>query len=66
MIKHGNSSNGSTYLSLQLRTTNRDAAIAALTDIAVANVGSGFRFFVTEPFEEWLEVFTLTLYCALI
>jgi hypothetical protein len=57
---------GATYLSLQLRTTDRDAAVAALTEIAAANVGSGSRFYVTESLDEWLEVFTLTLYCALI
>lgn len=57
---------GATYLSLQLRTTDRNVAVAALTDIAAANVGSGMRFCVTETLDEWLKVFTLTLYGALI
>lgn len=48
---------GATYLSLQLRTTERDAAVAALETIAAANVGAGLRFYVTEPLDGWLAVF---------
>jgi hypothetical protein len=48
---------GATYLSLQLRTTDRDAVIAELRSIATANAGAGLQFYVAEPREGWLAVF---------
>ena len=48
---------GATYLSMQLRTTDRDAAVAELEAIAAANVGAGLHFYVTEPLGGWLAVF---------
>lgn len=48
---------GATYLSMQLRTTDRDAAVAALEAIAVANLASGLRFYVAEPVGGWIGVF---------
>ena len=48
---------GATYLSLQLRTTNRDAVVAELQSIAAANVSAGLRFYVAEPRDGWLAVF---------
>jgi hypothetical protein len=48
---------GATYLSLQLRMTDRDAAIACLGSIAAANAGAGLQFYVTESIENWLAVF---------
>ncbi|HEX9274924.1 MAG TPA: hypothetical protein VGA51_00800, partial [Casimicrobiaceae bacterium] len=48
---------GATYLSMQLRTTDRDAAVVALEAIAVAKVASGLRFYVAEPVAGWIGVF---------
>ena len=48
---------GATYLSLQLRMTDRDAALASLGSIAAANATAGLQFYVTEPIENWLAVF---------
>jgi hypothetical protein len=48
---------GATYLSLQLRMTDRDAAIAGLKSIAAANAAAGLQFYVTEPIDNWLAVF---------
>lgn len=48
---------GATYLSLQLRMTDRDAAVACLGSIAAANAGAGLQFYVAEPIENWLAVF---------
>jgi hypothetical protein len=48
---------GATYLSMQLRTTDRDGAIAALEGISAAQVASGLQFYVTEPVSGWLAVF---------
>jgi hypothetical protein len=46
---------GATYLSMQLHTTDRDAAVAALEAIAAADADS--RFYVAEPLGGWLAVF---------
>jgi hypothetical protein len=48
---------GATYLSLQLRMTDRDAALACLELIAAANPDAGLQFYITEPIENWLAVF---------
>ncbi len=48
---------GATYLSMQLRTTDRDAAVAALETIAAANAAACLRFYVAEPLGGWLAVF---------
>ena len=48
---------GATYLSMQLRTTDRDAVVAELHTIAAANVGAGLQFYVAEPRDGWLAVF---------
>jgi len=48
---------GATYLSLQLRMTDREAAIAGLQSIAAANAAAGLQFYVTESIENWLAVF---------
>ena len=48
---------GATYLSMQLRTTNRDAAVAALEEIAAATPAAGLQFYVAEPGGGWLAVF---------
>jgi len=48
---------GATYLSMQLRTSNRDAVVAELRSIAAANAAAGVRFYVAEPKEGWLPVF---------
>ena len=48
---------GATYLSMQLRTIDRDAAVAALEAIAAANVAAGLRFYVADPLGGWLAVF---------
>jgi hypothetical protein len=49
---------GATYLSLQLRMTDRDAVLAGLKSIAAANAGAGMQFYVAEPIEKWLAVFS--------
>ena len=48
---------GATYLSMQLRTTDRDSTIAALATIASADPASGLRFYVAQPIGGWLAVF---------
>jgi hypothetical protein len=48
---------GATYLSMQLRTTDRDATIAALKAIAAANAGASLQFYIAEPFGGWLLIF---------
>jgi hypothetical protein len=48
---------GATYLSMQLRTTDRDAAVAALEGTAAANPGAALQFYVAEPVGGWLAVF---------
>ena len=48
---------GATYLSLQLRMTDRDTAVGCLESIAAANAAAGLQFYVTEPIEKWLAVF---------
>lgn len=48
---------GATYLSMQVRTTDRDAAVVALEAIAAANPGESLRFYVAEPLGGWLAVF---------
>lgn len=48
---------GATYLSMQLRTTDRETAVAELRSIATANAGAGLQFYVAEPCEGWLAVF---------
>jgi hypothetical protein len=46
---------GATYLSMQLRTTDREAAVAALETIAAASRVE--QFYVAEPVGGWLAVF---------
>jgi hypothetical protein len=48
---------GATYLSLQLRTTDREAVVRELHTLAGANAGAGLQFYVAEPREGWLAVF---------
>ena len=48
---------GATYLSMQLRTPDRDAVVAELHAIVAANVDAGLRFYVAEPRDGWLAVF---------
>ena len=48
---------GATYLSIQLRTTDRDAVVAELHSIAAANAGVGLQFYVAQPRDGWLAVF---------
>jgi hypothetical protein len=48
---------GATYLSLQLRTTDRDATLAALDAIAAAAPAARLRFYVAQPSDGWLAVF---------
>ena len=48
---------GATYLSMQLRTADRGAAVAVLNAIAADNPGAGLRFYVAEPVDGWLAVF---------
>jgi hypothetical protein len=48
---------GGTYLSMQLRTTDRDAVVSELQKIAAANAGAGLQFYVAEPRNGWLAVF---------
>jgi hypothetical protein len=48
---------GATYLSMQLRTTARDAAVAALEAIAAATPAERLQFYVAEPVGGWLAVF---------
>jgi hypothetical protein len=48
---------GATYLSMQLRTTDRDAVVAELHAIAAANLDAGLQFYVAEPRDGWLAVF---------
>ena len=48
---------GATYLSMQLRTTDRDAVVAALEAIAAASPVERLQFYVAEPVGGWLAVF---------
>jgi hypothetical protein len=48
---------GATYLSMQLRTTDAHATIAALGAIATADSAAGLKFYVTKPVDGWLAVF---------
>lgn len=48
---------GATYLSMQLRTADREGAVAALEAIAAATPGSSLQFYVAEPVDGWLAVF---------
>lgn len=48
---------GATYLSLQLQTTNRDAAVGCLESLAAANARERLQFYVAEPVGQWLAVF---------
>ncbi len=48
---------GATYLSMQLHTTDRGTAVAALEVIAAANADAGLQFYVAEPVGGWLAVF---------
>jgi len=48
---------GATYLSMQLRTSDRDAAVAALESIAAAQPAAELQFFVADPAAGWLAVF---------
>ena len=48
---------GATYLSMQLRTGDRDGAVAALEAIATTDVASGLRFYVAEPIAGWLAAY---------
>ena len=48
---------GATYLSMQIRTTDREAVAAALEAIASADAESGLRFYVAESIGGWLAVF---------
>jgi hypothetical protein len=45
---------GATYLSMQLRTSNRDAVVAELRSVAAANAAAGLQFYVGEPMQGWL------------
>jgi len=48
---------GATYLSMQLRTTDRDATLSALEAIATAHAGASLQFYVAEPVGGWLALF---------
>jgi hypothetical protein len=48
---------GATYLSRQLRTTDRDAVVAELRSVAAANAGASLQFYVAEPRDGWVAVF---------
>ncbi len=48
---------GATYLSMQLRTMDRDAVVVELQAIATAYVDAGLRFYIAEPRDGWLAVF---------
>lgn len=48
---------GATYLSMQLRTIDRDAVLAELRTVAATHVGANLRFYVAEPKDGWLPVF---------
>ena len=48
---------GATYLSMQLRTTDRARSVAALKTIAAENVAANLQFYVAEPSGGWLAVF---------
>ena len=48
---------GATYLSMQLRTVDRAAAMAALQQTVAENAGAGQRYYVAEPLDGWLTVF---------
>jgi hypothetical protein len=48
---------GATYLSLQLRTADRAAAVAVLETVARENPAVGVRCYVGEPLDGWLAVY---------
>lgn len=48
---------GATYLSMQLRTTDRDTVARELHNIVAANADAGLQFYVAEPRDGWLAVF---------
>ena len=48
---------GATYLSLQLRTTDRDAVIAAVKSTVAAKTGESLQFYIAEPVGGWLPIF---------
>jgi hypothetical protein len=48
---------GATYLSMQLRTSDRERAVAALEEIARSDAGASLQFYVAEPAGSWLAVF---------
>jgi hypothetical protein len=48
---------GATYLSMQLRSTDRDATVAALESISAAQPASDLQFYVTDPVDGWLGIF---------
>ncbi len=48
---------GATYLSMQLRTTDRDAVLDALQSLAAENPEARLQFYLAEPRDGWLAVF---------
>ena len=48
---------GATYLSMQLRTTDRAAAVNALEAIAAGPAEMPLQFYVAEPVAGWLAIF---------
>src|SRR2546430_21409 len=48
---------GATYLSIQLRSTDRDAAVAALESISQAQPASELQFYVADTVNGWLGIF---------
>jgi hypothetical protein len=48
---------GATYLSMQLRTTDRAAAVDALDAIAAGPAAMPLKFYVAEPASGWLALF---------
>lgn len=48
---------GATYLSMQLRTLDRNSTVVALEAIAAVSPGAGLQFYVAEPIDGWLAVF---------
>lgn len=48
---------GATYLSMQLRTMDRDASITALEAIAAASPETNLQFYVAEPSNGWLPIY---------
>ena len=48
---------GATYLSLQLRATDRDTALDAVTAIVASIADPGLQVYVAEPRDGWLAMF---------